>query len=79
MLKIYSKYNGDIDMFSRIGSRSEKKCISTEKWFLLDRLIQDIRVLREGLGSNILKEAINKELLQVCENASVINELKAFL
>jgi hypothetical protein len=76
MLKIYTKYNGDIDLFSRIGSNVEKMCVSTENWFLVDRLIQDLRVLKKGLGSIVLEESVNEELIQVCENDDVINELK---
>jgi hypothetical protein len=74
-LKIFARYKGDIDMFGRAGSQSEKKIVSDEDWHLIDILLQDAVVIDRRLGSDRrTKEATNR-IQTNCESNEVVSQV----
>jgi hypothetical protein len=50
-LRIYYRYDGDIDAWARSGSRHEKEIMTDEYWSLIDNFQQDLELIRNGLAS----------------------------
>ena len=75
-LKIYSRYKGDIDMWTRTGKRKEKKIMTTNDWYLIERLLQDLTIARKGLASEEFKIDLDKKLVENCDGVDTINRLK---
>ncbi len=61
-LKIFKKYNGDADGFTRAGKKSEKELMDNQDWSLIDSVIQDLEMSKNGLCSNNFKNQITKKL-----------------
>lgn len=74
-LSIYADYKGDLDMFGRAGSAEEKSLIADLEWCLIDRLLEDSSVLRNGVGSAERNAAAVKNLEEHCEDRDVIEAL----
>jgi hypothetical protein len=45
-IKIYKRFNGDIDGWARTGTNEEKSIIDDNDWFLIDAFIQDIGLVK---------------------------------
>jgi len=45
-------------------------------WFLIEGFIQDIRLVKKGLASEIYMQAINERLQDICDSEETIQELK---
>lgn len=59
-IKIYQKYGGDIDGFSRGGRKKEKLLFENSEWSLIDSILQDLEMIKEGLCSIDFKERCEK-------------------
>ncbi len=62
-IKIFEKYNGDGDGFVRTGTKSEKECFDYNDWLLIDSMIQDLQLVKNGLSSKTFENQINKKLI----------------
>ncbi|MCM1567348.1 MAG: hypothetical protein NC238_15690 [Dehalobacter sp.] len=60
--KIFEKYNGDGDGFVRTGTKSEKECLDYNDWLIIDSMIQDLQLVKNGLSSKTLENKINQKL-----------------
>lgn len=67
-LRIYDKFNGDIDGFSRGGSPREKSTITDEDWYLIDELIQSLTMVRGGLASGDFEGRVRERLSEVVQD-----------
>ena len=76
-LKIYKKYNGDVDIWARFGKKSEFKIIDDEIWGLIDGFLQDIELVEKGLASDSFKVSLQKRLNTNCDNIDIQNQLRA--
>jgi len=56
VLKVYTKYSGDGDAFSRVGTKKEREIFKDIDFYTIDDLIQDIKLINNGLASNDFKE-----------------------
>jgi hypothetical protein len=74
-IEIYKYYVGDVDNFSH-ASKSHKKIISDEDFFLLTRLLQDIVIVRNGLATKEFQERVEKSIQENCDNQATIDLLK---
>lgn len=75
-LKIFERYKGDGDMFSRAGSSREREVVTDDDWQLIDLLLQDATVINRKLGSeNRTAEAVRR-LRESCETEDVIREIR---
>ncbi|TGM12543.1 hypothetical protein EHQ81_01295 [Leptospira selangorensis] len=75
-LKIYIHYNGDIDLWTRIAKSKEDKIESTD-WHLIDSLIQDITLVKNGLASEQFISNLKEHLLKSCDNEKTVKLLKS--
>lgn len=76
-IKIYKKYNGDIDSWVRNGSKNEKLAIDDNDWFLIDSFFQEIHLVKNNLSSKEFEDKLNDKLNKNCENEQVIKFLKS--
>jgi len=76
-LHIYNHYHGDIDMWTRTGKLSEKKLMTSDTWHLIDNLIQDIAIARNGLASEKFISNLKNRLSENCDNEETIKQLES--
>ena len=67
-LRIYDKFNGDVDGFSRGGSQIEKSSISDQDWRLIDELIQSLTMVKQGLVSRDFEARVRERLSEVVQD-----------
>lgn len=72
-LKIYQRYNGDIDMWQRAGNKKKEM---VDDWPLIDTLIQDLILIQKGNASSEYIDRVNNLLHQSCEDEETIEELR---
>jgi hypothetical protein len=75
-IKIYKKYNGDIDSWVRFGSKKEKLHIDDNDWYLIEQLVQDIFLVNRNLASLKYKNELNTKLTEICVDMESIELLK---
>jgi hypothetical protein len=72
-LREYQKFEGDDDMLSR---GSNKRLNSSEEWYLIRSLIQDITLVKKGLASMEYTEKLNNDLLKYCDCETTVKEIE---
>ncbi len=70
-IKIYNKFNGDIDAFGRGGKMSEHDRLDDDDWCLIDEFEQDVKLISDRLVS---KEFREKALYKLNENCDLETE-----
>lgn len=75
-VNIYIKYRGDIDGWSRNNSKKELSIIKDDDWYLMNSLIQDIKLLNKKLTSQEYSDKLQENLKLNCENDETINRLR---
>jgi len=51
-IKIYAKYGGDEDYFSRSGTAEEKQAIVGNEWYEIQNIIQDLNLIKNKVASD---------------------------
>lgn len=68
-LTVYRKYNGDLDLWARIGASKEKSIMSDDDWYLIDSLIQDVIIsqnkLYKKLESKTYDDEVKMEIIRI--------------
>ncbi|WP_215226696.1 hypothetical protein [Echinicola shivajiensis] len=67
-IKIYNKFNGDIDAFDRGGKMSEHNQLNDDDWSLIDGFEQDVKLISDRLVS---KEYRERALIKLNENCDL--------
>ncbi|HEX8576638.1 MAG TPA: hypothetical protein VF677_10140 [Flavobacterium sp.] len=75
-IKIYKRYNGDIDSWARSGSKKEKLVMNDNDWYLIDGLIHDYSLVKKGLTSSSFSNNLNDKLKENCDSEETIKALK---
>lgn len=75
-IKVYKRYDGDIDGWARSGSKKEKSIMSDEDWYVINGLIQDLSMVKNGLASSGFNENLNVKLIEMCDSGSTVNQLQ---
>lgn|GEM_PF-698249 len=75
-IKIYKKYNGDVDGFSRSAIAKERMVMQNGDWTRIESFIQDLVIIKKGLASETFEQTTNDALENECMNGQVIQELK---
>jgi hypothetical protein len=75
-IKIYQRFNGDIDGWARVGTKEEKSIMNDNDWFLIEGFIQDINLVKKGLASNTFLKSINERLEEHCDSEETIQAIK---
>ena len=74
-LEIYERYNGDNDLFARIGEKKEKE-LMRDDWNLIENFIQDIGLINRLLASEDFIKAVNSNLQRNCDDDKTISQLQ---
>jgi hypothetical protein len=73
-LEIYEAFGGDIDVWARSG---DKGVINDSDWYLIDELLQDLKMLKSGLTSKSLEIKMRDKILAATENQDVRTRLES--
>jgi hypothetical protein len=66
-IKIYKKYNGDIDAFARHNLHKKNDLIEDEDFFIIMDLLQNIEIVDKGLASLTFKDKLTSDLIDKVE------------
>ena len=69
MLRVYLKYNGDIDMFARIGRKRERQLCEPNDWDVIDDFFQRLEMIEKGLCSAEFKKKTLAEIKKITDTA----------
>jgi hypothetical protein len=61
-IEIYRKFQGDSDGFSRSSLTKEKDLFQKNDWSLIDSVVQDLELVKNGLCSEEYKNLLDKTL-----------------
>lgn len=75
-IKIYKRFNGDVDGWARIGTTEVKSIMNDDDWFLIDGFIQDISLVKKCLASDSFMKSINERLKENCDTDETIQAIK---
>jgi hypothetical protein len=75
-IKVYNRFNGDVDGWARIGTKEEKSVINDVDWFQIEEFIQEIQLIKKRLASNIFMNSINERLKKHCDSDETIQAIK---
>jgi len=75
-IHIYNKFKGNIDSWTRTGSKKEQTIMTDGDWYLIDSLLQDIQIVSKGLSSNEFSINLQNRLIENCENEEIIGQIK---
>ncbi len=78
-IKIYRKYQGDIDGIARGGRKSEKDLFEEDDWYLIDNVLQDIEMINKGLCSADYKKKKIENTVQKNFDNKAIDLLKKMI
>ena len=80
-VEIFKRYKGYYDGY-HTQCNNLVKVISDDEWILLNNLMQDIFLVRNGLSAKSFKNSINERLVKNCDTQETINlifELEKYL
>lgn len=75
-LRIFKKYNSDIDAWARVANRKELKVISDNDWYQIDEFIQNLGLISKNSVSESFKLSVFEKLEQACDNIETMEKLK---
>lgn len=75
-IKIYTRFNGDVDGWARIGTTEEKSIMNNDDWFLIDSFIQDLSLVKKRFASDSFIKSINERLKENCDTDETIQAIK---
>ena len=78
-MAIYVSYMGDIDRFIRTATESEKAIIDEKLWALIEGLMEDIALIKNGLASEDYTEDAERRLQICCHDQDVIAEMRSIV
>lgn len=74
-IKIYIEYKGDGDGFVRSATQEEKSIMDYKHWSLIESFVQDIRIIKKGLVSEVYMKTINERLQKDCDSEETMEAL----
>lgn len=75
-IKIYKKYDGDIDNWARTASKKDKLVMDDDDWYIIDRLVQDLSLTKKELTSQDFIHKLSNKLKENCDSEETIQALK---
>jgi len=76
-IKVYKRFDGDIDSWARSGSKNEKLVMNDGDWYMIEELIQDLSLVEKGLASVTFNNDLSNRLTENCDSEKTIQALKA--
>ena len=80
-LSIFKQYKGYFDGYY-VQSKGKTMIITDDEWFLMDNLMQDLSLIRNGLCSELYKKQTIEKIKANCDNAETAHllfELEKYL
>ena len=78
-IAIYLSYRGDRQEFARAATESEKALIDEKLWALIEGLLEDIALIKNGLASEDYAEDVERRLEIICHSPEVIAEMRSIV
>ena len=75
-LDTYIKFRGDIDGWARAASDAEAQAFSEEEWSDIQKLLSDLKVVRNGLGSAAFAARVHERLKDLAASPEVASRLE---
>ncbi|MBO9202146.1 MULTISPECIES: hypothetical protein [Niastella] len=75
-VKIYQRFNGDVDRWARGGTKEERSIMNDSDWFLIDSFIQDGNLVRKGLAADSFMDSVNERLNENCDSEETIQAIR---
>jgi len=75
-LRIYEKFNGDIDGFARGSSLSERVSITDQDWSLIEELRQSLTIVQSGAASSEFEARVRAQLVDAVSDEGVQERLR---
>lgn len=76
---LYNLYNGDLDNWSRCGSKKEQSMMSDAEWAMLGSYCQDIRIVQNGLAAAAFAMRLDTNLARDFDDEATIIFLKKLI
>lgn len=80
-INIYKKYRGYYDGY-HIQNKNKDKIITVDEWILLDKILQDIYLIRTNRCSKSFENSLIELLIKNCDSKETYNlvfELEKFI
>jgi len=71
-VEIFKRYKGNYDGY-HFQSNGQLEVISGDEWSLLNNLMQDIYLIRNGVAAKSFEITVKEELLKNCNTQKTIN------
>jgi hypothetical protein len=78
-LRIYEKFDGDPDGFSRGGSANERQLFADGDWRLIGELLQALTIVQSGAATSEFEEQVNRQLSNAAPEQIAQDFLRALL
>ena len=78
-IAVYKKFDGDMDGWARMATAKDKQVISDGLWWAITGLIQDLKLVKNGLASESFIDATNKRLGLLVDKHSTIKLLESLI
>jgi len=76
-VKLYKSYSGDIDGWSRMGTKNAITGMTSEDWYLIEGFIQDLKLINGKLAADSFAEKFKLKLADNCEADNTEDIIKA--
>ena len=71
MIKIYILYNGSLGAYE-FAKKKHLKILSWTEFNLIERLVQDIRLVKRGLAAKNYEHELNERLKENCDGEETV-------
>ena len=76
-IELYKRVGGDVDHLQRIGTPEEQSLENQNIIVLMEGIVADLEVIKNGIASNKYAEKINAKLKRVCANDNVNTQIRS--
>ncbi len=70
-IKIYKLYNGSLGTYEH-AKKKHLKILSWKEFNLIERLVQDIRLVKRGLTAKNYEDELNERLKENCDGEATV-------
>jgi hypothetical protein len=71
-VEIFKRYKGYYDGY-HIQNNGKEKLILDDEWFLLNNLMQDIYLIRNGMAAKSFENKVLEQLVKNCDSEDTYN------
>jgi len=72
---IYLKYQGDLDGFTRIGTKTEKSVISDDQWLKIEEIRTQTFLLKQGFLSQEAEQKLHQMAKSLFADENAFKEI----